>query len=182
MRTFIISDTHFGHKGITDFEHSDGTPMRPFASWQEADMTMVDNWNKIVKPGDKVYHLGDVAFSRLGLDLVKLLNGRINLVRGNHDDQQARRYLEVGFRNIYGVKQINGVWLTHMPMHEMSAGEDRVKLNVHGHLHRNKVPPSDEVDWRDGIDEHPKYFNACVEQINYTPMDLDMILAVKGIE
>ena len=50
---WIISDTHFQHENILKFE-----PTRPGSTIQEHDEALIDNWNSVVKPGDKVYHLG----------------------------------------------------------------------------------------------------------------------------
>jgi len=161
---FVISDTHFGHKNILKFEH-EGKPLRPFSSLTEMHVEMIDRWNRTVSPSDKVYHLGDVAFSAEGLRLLDMLNGKKRLVRGNHDLMNTGVYLKY-FKEIYGVRQINGIWLTHVPMHEGSVSEPRVKINIHGHLHANRI-------------DHPKYFNASVECINYTPISIDEITSLK---
>ena len=131
---FLISDTHFGHEKILTFKHED-KPLRPFSSLTEMHVEMIDRWNRVVTPKDKVYHLGDVAFSKEGLRLMSMLNGRKRLVRGNHDLFKTTLYLE-HFQEIYGVRQINGIWLTHCPMHLHSVEKERVKLNVHG-LNKN---------------------------------------------
>ena len=61
---WLVSDTHFGHANACVFRNSDGTKMRPWDDVNEMDEVMVDNWNRVVKPGDRVYHLGDVAINR----------------------------------------------------------------------------------------------------------------------
>ena len=155
---FLISDTHFGHKNILKFEHN-GKPLRPFSSLTEMHVEIIERWNATVGPQDKVYHLGDVAFTKEGLKIMGLLNGKKRLIRGNHDLFKTRSYLD-HFEEIYGVRQINGIWLTHVPMWQEGVEQDRVKLNVHGHLHANVV-------------DHPKYVNVSVEQINYTPVSID---------
>ena len=159
---FVISDTHLGHKNILNFEQ-DGKPLRPFNSLTEMHIAIIDRWNSVVTPQDKVYHLGDVAFSKDGLRLMGMLNGKKRLVRGNHDLFKTSLYSEY-FQEIYGIRHINGMWLTHAPMHLDCIEQERVKVNIHGHLHGNKI-------------DHPKYFNACVEQINYTPVSLDEIMS-----
>lgn len=162
---FLISDTHFGHENILKFKKKDGSPLRPFASLAEMDMAMVENWNRIVTPRDKVYHLGDVAFSQTGLLLIRALNGHKRLVRGNHDTYRTTQYFNHNmFEEIHGVRQIDGYWFTHTPMHQDSVDEKRVKANIHGHLHGNRI-------------DHPKYFNACVENIDYSPISFDVIRA-----
>lgn len=166
---FVISDTHFGHDNILKFTHDD-EPLRPFETLTEMHVTIIDNWNKVVTPQDKVYHLGDVAFGGpANLKILGLLNGKKRLVRGNHDLLKISHYREF-FHEIFGVKQINGFWLTHVPMHPMCVAQKRVKMNIHGHLHANQVMLPDLKDEPD-----PKYFNACVERINYTPVSIDEI-------
>ena len=61
---WLISDTHFGHENILNFIDSrTGLKVRPgFANVDEMDECMVENWNSVVKKGDKVWHLGDVMF------------------------------------------------------------------------------------------------------------------------
>lgn len=170
---FVISDTHFGHKGVLNFTH-EGKPLRPFRDLDEMHYQMVSRWNKVVGPQDKVYHLGDVAFGAEGLKIMGLLNGKKRLVRGNHDLMSINKYRQY-FQEIYGVRQINGLWLTHVPMHPMSLDRKGLKKNVHGHLHANVV-------MRDVYGEGPpfkvedeRYFNASVERINYTPVSIDEI-------
>ena len=57
MKTFLISDTHFGHANICVFTKSDGTKVRPFNSADEMDEVMIERWNAMVGKDDKVYHL-----------------------------------------------------------------------------------------------------------------------------
>lgn len=159
---FLIADTHLGHGKILTFRKENGDLLRPFSSLEAMHQTIEENWNRVVGPRDKVYHLGDVAFGREGLDLIGRLNGRKRLVRGNHDLMQIRWYLK-HFQEVYGVRQINGMWLTHCPMDIGSVSAPRVKLNVHGHIHEKVI-------------RHHKYFNACVEQIGYTPVSMDELL------
>ena len=163
---FVISDTHLGHANILKFERNDGSPLRPFTSLDEMHLAILTNWNKTVTPRDKVYHLGDVAWSQEALKILALCNGKKRLIRGNHDGFKTRTYLQY-FDEVYGVRQINGVWLTHVPMHHDSVAETRVKVNIHGHLHAKRI-------------DHGKYFNASVEQINYTPISIDQVLADIG--
>jgi calcineurin-like phosphoesterase family protein len=61
--TWIISDTHFGHRNILDFEPCRLTQMRIDGyNADEHDQWMIDTWNATVKPDDVVLHLGDFAF------------------------------------------------------------------------------------------------------------------------
>ena len=64
--TWIISDTHIGHKNILDFEPCRLTQIRIDGyEADEHDQWVIDNWNSVVKPDDVVLHLGDFAFKQL---------------------------------------------------------------------------------------------------------------------
>ena len=51
------------------------------------DNTLIQNWNRVVQPKDTIYHLGDVSIVRPEKTKIILdsLNGKIFLIRGNHD-------------------------------------------------------------------------------------------------
>ena len=70
------------------FLNYDGTRVRPIAdSAEEADEIMIQRWNEMIKPTDKVYHLGDVVFKASNGDaIMKRLNGDKILIKGNHED------------------------------------------------------------------------------------------------
>ena len=151
---FLVSDTHFGHKGVCHFTRNDGvTKLRPWDTPEEMDEAMVAAWNDRVRPNDKVYHLGDVVINRRALDIMHRLNGDKVLIRGNHDifkDEDYSKY----FRSLRGYHVMNGMILSHIPIHEESLG--RFGVNIHGHLHANRVMRNGAVDVR--------YHSVCVEQ------------------
>lgn len=159
--TFVISDTHFGHDNILKFERDDGTRLRPqFTTTTEMDEHMIERWNSVVRPQDKVYHLGDVAMKKQYIGLLHRCNGHKRLVRGNHDIFSTKTYLEV-FEEIHGIRVFEGLALTHVPLHP-----DCIKkqwTNIHGHLHNNHGPMHLGV----------KYLNVSVEMIDYTPVSLE---------
>lgn len=159
--TFLISDTHFGHeKCCTVFKRPDGSPLRPFASAEEMDEAMVERWNAIVRPQDKVYHLGDVVIARKSLHILGRLNGKKRLIRGNHDIFGTDDFYAY-FDEIYGVRVLDDMVLSHIPLHPDSVTE-RYGTNAHGHLHANDLP--------DG-----RYINVCVEHTNYAPQPLHVV-------
>ena len=85
-RVFLVSDTHFGHKGVCHFLREDGeTKLRPWDTPEEMDEAMVEYWNETVRPNDRVYHLGDVVINRKALSILHRLNGDKVLIKGNHD-------------------------------------------------------------------------------------------------
>lgn len=180
---FVISDTHFGHTNSWQlFKRPDGSPLRPFTSTEEMDETMIKRWNAKVHPNDVVYHLGDVVINRKFLHLVKRLNGKKRLVRGNHDIFKDKDYYEVGFDSLYGVRVFTDKFiLSHIPLHP-DCITDRFKVNVHGHLHANEVTrkivtkPFAPVGQRDVIDQiDPRYLCVSVEHTNYEPLSFEEV-------
>lgn len=166
---FFISDTHFGHeKTCTTFKRADGSPLRPFANAQEMDEEMVRRWNEAVKEHDKVYHLGDVVIGIKHLHTLARLNGSKRLIRGNHDIFKTKEYSQY-FKEIYGVRVLEDMVLSHVPLHRESITQ-RWAVNVHGHLHANNVlipKYSKSTPIQD-----PLYCNVSVEQIDYRPIEL----------
>lgn len=185
---FVISDTHFGHTNSWQlFKRPDGSPLRPFSSTEEMDEAMIERWNAKVGPHDVVYHLGDVVINRKYLHLVKRLNGKKRLVRGNHDIFKDQDYRDVGFDSLYGVRVFTDKFiLSHIPLHP-DCITHRFKVNVHGHLHANEVMredlvKTDEVDPETGMHYYtlgtqidPRYLCVSVEHTNYEPLSFDEV-------
>jgi len=157
---FIVSDTHFSHINICKFKRLDGeTKVRPWDSWEEMNEELVKRWNSVVKQGDEVYHLGDVAFQNAShLKILDRLNGYKRLTLGNHDRFSLEEYSKY-FKSIHMFAELPGLVLTHYPMHTGTILE-RYGVNVHGHIH--------EKDINSG-----NHFNVSVENINYTPIEID---------
>jgi len=182
VNRFVISDTHFGHTNSwAKFKLEDGcTPLRPFSSTEEMDETMIERWNDRVKPGDTVYHLGDVVINRKYLHLVSRLNGRKILIRGNHDIFRHEDYRDVGFEQIHGVRVfVDKFILSHIPLHP-DCVSGRFRVNVHGHLHANTIkdPTRTEFDYsiRDWVpSKDPRYMCVCVEQTGFAPLHFDEV-------
>jgi len=158
--TWITSDTHFGHAGICKFLRDDGTKVRPWDDPEEMTEALVENWNRVVGPKDRVYHLGDVVINRRYLKVLERLNGRKKLIRGNHDLFKLADYAPY-FDDILGCWPLDNLMMTHIPIHEDSFG-GRIRGNAHGHLH-----------WR--VVGDPRYFNCCVEHTNYTPINFEEV-------
>jgi len=182
VNRFVISDTHFGHTNSWEkFKLADGSPLRPFTSTEEMDETMIERWNAKVQPGDTVYHLGDVVINKKYLHLVKRLNGRKILIRGNHDIFKDDDYREVGFEQIHGVRVfVDKFILSHIPLHP-DCVTDRFKVNVHGHLHANEIMRTVDI-WKwsekyqqDQID--PRYLCVSVKHTNYEPLSFEEVEA-----
>ena len=83
MKIFVTSDLHFGHRNILKLGNG-----RPFATIEEHDEALIENWNKVVSTGDMVFILGDLSL-RCDIAIVeanlKRLNGQKHVISGNHD-------------------------------------------------------------------------------------------------
>jgi calcineurin-like phosphoesterase family protein len=176
MTIFLLSDTHFGHYNIITY--SQRVSPKQGVLWhsaEEMDEELVERWNDAVRPQDHVYHLGDVTMKAPGLGIVKRLNGHLRLVRGNHDIFKTQMYFKAGFKEIHGVRVIDNLLMTHIPVHPGSLG--RFKGNIHGHTHESHV--------MDGLIRDKRYLNVCVENINYRPITLEeakaRLIAQEGI-
>jgi calcineurin-like phosphoesterase family protein len=166
-QTLVISDPHFGHVGVTKFLRADGSKLRPWDNVEEMNEVLVDNWNKAVRPFDRVYLLGDATMNRKALPIFSRLNGDKVLIKGNHDTGKLGDYTPY-FRDIRSCVVRHDMILTHIPVHEMEL--DRFKFNVHGHLH-------DHIVMKDGAPD-PRYLCVSVEQIDYTPINMDKLIHI----
>lgn len=164
--TFVIADTHFDHKNIISFEHKYRGHFKDVKEMNEA---IVDNWNKIVKPEDTVFHLGDVVFGH-DLSIVKRLNGHKNLIFGNHDNHfPIQKFIDNGFENFYGMYRLDRKYfLTHCPMHDDEMMMYPSMKNIHGHIHSRLVLTKH-------LKPDTRYINVGVELTNFKPVNMEEI-------
>jgi calcineurin-like phosphoesterase family protein len=99
---YLTADTHFGHKNILK------SSRRPFDTIEDHDIAIVTNIVDTMKPGDILWHLGDVAFRKDGLDWflhrMRQAGIHVRLIRGNHDDKiawKARERFNAAHESLY---------------------------------------------------------------------------------
>jgi len=135
--TYFTSDTHYWHTNVIDYTH------RPFASVEEMNQTMIDNWNAIVHADDLVYHLGDFSFgsSDKHRDILEQLAGNIVFILGNHD---RRRRILAEYHPVHKGLQIveDGVslYLRHKPQYDGEADRtlwNHADYHLCGHVHQH---------------------------------------------
>lgn len=158
-KTWIISDTHFGHYNMIKFS---GRPL----NFNEK---LIEKWNKTVGEHDDILHLGDVCMFRGPLvDMWQIeaskLPGNKYLIRGNHDKSDIPGFTTVDEQLV----EIGGTWI--LLTHEPKPKEDWFDINIHGHLHGNKDV---RRDYPFDLDYH---FDVGVEVIGYAPKRLGAIL------
>jgi calcineurin-like phosphoesterase family protein len=148
--------------------------MRPFSSVEECDELMIENWNKIVKPNDRIFHLGDIIYKCKNRDeIMQRLNGEKVLIKGNHDKDQLGWYMKY-FKDIRGTHHIDGNYLLgHFPVHPDSKG--RFVRQLHGHIHAQTVMRSKLIEYGFSREPDPWYRNCCVEVNNYSPIPFEVI-------
>jgi calcineurin-like phosphoesterase family protein len=156
--TWLISDTHFFHANIAEY------CSRP-NGWQDL---IIENWNRWIRPDDIVFHLGDLALGKKesAEALIPPLNGRLFLMRGNHDRRSVAFYHGLGItlvKDPYRMETNTGLKLafSHRPIVPLDPGQ----LNLHGHIHNNPTP---------GLG--PRHVNLSIEVRQYRPWRLSDIL------
>lgn len=157
-RVFVISDHHFGHEKIIDFES------RPFRNKEEMDDYMIQQWNSVVTKEDKVFHLGDFSFynKEKTRNIVESLNGHKFLILGNHDRGRSKAWwLDAGFQEVseYPIVYQSFFMLSHEPMY---MNKHMPYVNLHGHIHSQQY-------------EGEHYVNASVELWDYKPVSFEEI-------
>lgn len=172
---WFTSDTHFGHANIIKY------CARPFESTEEMDAVLIKNWNEVIDPNDKVYHLGDFAWKTVGYweRIREQLNGHIHLIMGNHDEnfitnpRVHRLFEEVTYqkRIWYGKRCI---YLNHYPFLCFGGawkGLDAV-WQAFGHVHSN--PRSDiGLDHQRLIHCFPTQYDVGVDNNDFKPISID---------
>lgn len=94
--TFFTSDTHFNHANIIRFCN------RPFKDVNQMNEVLIENWNRVISPGDTVFHFGDFCLggSLEWTNVLDRLNGKIHLILGNHDMKNIRQGYINRFENV----------------------------------------------------------------------------------
>ncbi|WP_457562814.1 metallophosphoesterase family protein [Caminibacter pacificus] len=99
----IIADTHFGHSNILLHEPSRMQKAR-MEGYENFERFLIDRLNEYISKEDEVLHLGDVAFKDAYKTAFKL-NGKITLIKGNHDKQKHLEYYKsIGWKVIEDIE------------------------------------------------------------------------------
>ena len=162
-KIFVTSDLHFGHQ--REFLWSP----RGFTSSEEHDAEVIRRWNETVSPDDDVYVLGDLMLSNTeqGMKCMEQLNGKLHLVRGNHDSN-ARWLL---YNTLPNVVEMNDVlrlkyrkynfYMSHYPTMTGNLEKEslrQMELNLYGHTHQKSNFYQDiPYMYHVGLDSHSCY-------------------------
>ncbi|WP_057742756.1 metallophosphoesterase [Liquorilactobacillus capillatus] len=147
---FFTADTHFFDEKLA---HNMSFAQRDYLSASEMNQDIISHWNRTVSAKDVVYLLGDVGmvnsnkngFTKL-MKVLRLLNGQIHIVKGNHDTRAFFKFLEKNnyllangkekfiLHDIGCIIKFNHYqfFLTHYPL---LLGISKNSINLHGHVH-----------------------------------------------
>lgn len=170
--TYIISDTHLGHKNIVGYCN------RP---WNHEEL-IIDNWARTLNWDDTILHLGDVAFGNLEsieywANRIKHLPGKKFLIKGNHDHSRSMKIYKEIFEVVDPfIQDFSDVkfYFSHYPDHPI---KDEWDINVHGHIHNKTL----QGEFSPVVDLDKIYENVSIEVTNYAPIKLSWILSKWGV-
>lgn len=162
MNIFFTSDFHFYHTNIIKYCN------RPFSSVEEMNETLIENYNKVVKKSDTVYILGDFAFCSKPkyAEIIQRLNGRIHLIKGNHDRKMSHTFLESQFvwvKDYYELKHDGKkICLFHYPMSSWNKSHHG-SFHAYGHVHNIQLMLGRAMD-------------VGVDSCGYSPVHIDTFI------
>ena len=173
-KRYYTADLHLGHVNILKY------CQRPWATIEEHDQALIDNWNKKVGKNDLVYVVGDFTMITNNEKIIayaKQLHGQLYLIKGNHD---KNNYPPDIFKEIVWYKEIHDehrkIILFHYPIEFWQGayakdirGEQQKLPSVHLHGHSHTLATV-----------RPNRFDVGIDAQNYEPVTLEELLILKG--
>ena len=164
---YYTSDLHLFHYNIIRLCN------RSYNTVEEMNGDLIKRWNIKVGPNDDVYILGDIVFKYADInevkEMLKKLNCKKHLIRGNHDKFLNQLNWRDYFESLDVYKEINDngrmVCLFHYPIEEWN-GYYRNSYMLYGHVHENMAD----------IKKHPRKFNVGVDVNGFEPKTLDELI------
>lgn len=163
---YFTSDTHFWHSNVIKYSN------RPFDNIEQMNDVLIKNWNSVVKPEDQIWHLGDFSFANQEKtkEIFSRLNGKINLVFGNHDQTLKKianfklyNYVE-SYQDYKELRVNNQLYvLMHYPLLSWNKGHYG-SYHLHGHSHGTLNHLNTETRLDVGVDN-----------FNYTPVSIEEV-------
>ena len=188
---YLTSDLHFNHDREFVWK------VRGYNSVREMNEDIIKRFNFVVGPDDDVYVLGDLCLGGGGPEvlaankaLIERLNGRLHIIRGNHDTDPRVKMYETCANVVGEVKWADMLhyrkyhfYLSHFPT--LTGNLEKESLhqctcNLFGHTHQTTNFHLDmpylyhvgvdshncyPVNLDDIIDEMKAKVNECFEQI-----------------
>lgn len=165
MTVWFTSDLHFGHARVIEF------CKRPYTTVQEMNEALVRNWNSVVRPGDRVYVLGDLTFQRpeeAKKTLARLM-GQVYLIAGNHDREGTLKVCAdrfVWIKDYFELKvDEQRIIMSHYPFLTWN-GCHKGSWHLHGHCH-GSLPAE--------YNTYARRLDVGVDVHDYFPVDFDTV-------
>lgn len=173
---YFTADLHLGHANIIKYCN------RPFATTEEMDHAIRQNFINTIKPGDELYILGDISFDvERAREFLLWVPGQKFIVWGNHDpkktkDRETLARECVKTADIMEVKLASGkqAVLCHYPMLRWNKAHFG-SFMLHGHTHGGCKYPENMRIMDVGVDTgyvepgsiwHDKYFPVSEQEID----------------
>ena len=167
---WLIGDFHFGHFNILRYAD------RPFATVDDMNSVMLENYKKVVKENSLVYFLGDMSFGRQKSKehtpkwwCEQLPGTIVTYIKGSHD-HGIKPSMQVLPKNVQKVLLEDYI----------QAGSHRFRL-VHNPATARSIKPTEEYEWlihghvhnsQPLMDVSNNNINVSVEVIDYIPISL----------
>lgn len=166
---YITSDNHFGHENIIKYCN------RNYSDVHQMNKDMTIKWNNIIGEDDIIFHLGDFSF-RDSNKYLNQLNGKIILIRGNHDCKSTLKAFSEVYQRLHVEYKGYNFLLNHKPIlsdkipdpfndHDKYVTENLSIFDYYlvGHVHEKWLRL--EKNYNIGVDMH-----------NFKPITLNYII------
>ena len=147
---------------------------------------LINNWNSVVSKDDTVFHLGDFSFCGpiKTQEIKEQLNGKIILIKGNHDYKSAFKLFDDVFDQL--LLNLNGdlVYLNHYPFLTFAGAYRENVYQLFGHIHSCKtIFPIETPETEKILNEDSNrlqylfknQYDVGVDNNNYTPISWNQI-------
>lgn len=179
QKILFTSDHHFGHANIIRYSN------RPFENVEEMNEELIKRWNEKVGEDDLVYHLGDfsLATPQLTKSILDRLNGKIFLIKGNHEGstltytkrfEWIKDYFELNVEDPDAQNSSQKIVLFHYAMRTWRS-ISRGTWHLYGHSHGNLAEDECAQCFDVGVDCHDFYpltyeeIKVRIKKKNWTP-------------
>ena len=173
---FFCSDLHFNHRNIIKYCNrpwnsgpgKDGELIVTDDDLSRMNEDLIKNFNSVVGADSTTWFLGDFCMGPNQKEKIPelraRLNGKVNIVLGNHDHHSVKFYYDAGFDRVYDRPVVinDFVILSHAPMEFVKAPF----FSIFGHVHDCASYKTWSAD----------SCCVCVERHGYTPVSMETIM------
>lgn len=156
--SFFISDFHFSHDNIINFER---TQFKTIEDHDKYLVSCIIKWSEQIPKGSTLYVLGDFGSTNYlwTIDILKKAGIKCVFMYGNHDSLSDYDKFKMYFDEVYKypIYLSQKLVISHIPV---AVFDDTI--NVHGHLHGSVL-------------NKDNYITCSINDVNYKPVSLKNI-------